>query len=81
MINNSIINKAICAVSIDNPIPTLIGLKNLAIKEKIGVNNEVKKMYVFLYFSSNLSLYGVSFEYKNKPTINISKTNFNIISQ
>ena len=68
-----------CVVSIDNPTPTLIGLKNLPKKEKIGVNNEVKKLYVFLYLTSNLSLYGVSFECKNNPTINISKTNFKII--
>ena len=54
----------------DKPVPICAGLKNLLRKLHTGKKTLRKKLNIPLYLRFNLSSYGKSLEYKNKPIIN-----------
>jgi len=60
----------ICDISTAIPFPTCIGSAIFFRKFKNGLNILSKKLKAFKYVPVSLFLYGVSLEYRNKPTIN-----------
>jgi hypothetical protein len=74
MINSSSNSKMNCAASTDKPLPISIGEINRLRRFNGGVMTEYKKLKTPLYCGCNAYLYGISFEYRNKPTIKIFAT-------
>lgn len=68
-VNNSNKSKFICDISTAIPLPTCAGFAIFFRKFKNGLKIPSNKLNAFKYLPVSLFLYGVSLEYKNKPTI------------